>query len=326
MKKFATFIAAGAMMFSMQAADVEVVVEAVDNGGIVPGNTYRVYAIMPSADYSLHAVFADTQDQISIETTGAFYQHPYGNYSTLDINPGIVATVPELAYDSWVTIGAEDNQNNNLWSVGAEFDGFAQGQGFSIVDGAWFLIPTDVRTIADAGNKVLLLQLTTDGEATGVLNFQGWKEDGQTWQERGVTFSTNDAKVFGCTDLDATNYNIAANYNDGTCQFADDNGNTIHASALTGVQNDAEVQIFPNPVWEGQFNLQFSQELNLKADNLIVEIFDGSGKIVLSQELSDGSVIGGNRVVIDHDLSAGNYTVSVQVGGFKDALQVVVTK
>ncbi len=197
MKKFATFIAAGAMMFSMQAADVEVVVEAVDNGGIVPGNTYRVYAIMPSADYSLHAVFADTQDQISIETTGAFYQHPYGNYSTLDINPGIVATVPELAYDSWVTIGAEDNQNNNLWSVGAEFDGFAQGQGFSIVDGAWFLIPTDVRTIADAGNKVLLLQLTTDGEATGVLNFQGWKEDGQTWQERGVTFSTNDAKVLG---------------------------------------------------------------------------------------------------------------------------------
>lgn len=326
MKKLFTILAAGAMAFSMQAADVEVVVEAVDNGGIVPGNTYRVYAIMPSADYSLHAVFADSEDQISVQSTGSFYQHPYGNYSTLDVNPGIVETVPELGYDSWVTIGAENSENNNLWSVGADYSGFTQGQGFAIEDGAWFLIPTDVRTIPDAGNKVLLMQLTTDGEATGTLNFQGWKEDGQTWQERAVTFSTNDAKVFGCTDLDAVNYNMAANYNDGTCQYEDNDGNTLIANSLTGVRDDAEIQVFPNPIWEGQFNLQFSQELNLKAENLIVQVFDGSGKMVINQQISEGAVVGGNRVIIEHDLSAGNYTVNVQVGDFADAVQVVVTK
>ena len=38
------------MGFGATANNVELVVEAVDNNGTVPGNTYRVYAVLPSGN------------------------------------------------------------------------------------------------------------------------------------------------------------------------------------------------------------------------------------------------------------------------------------
>ena len=58
MKNIFAMTAALLMGFGASANNVELVVEAVDNGGLVPGNTYRVYAVLPTAQHSLHAVFA----------------------------------------------------------------------------------------------------------------------------------------------------------------------------------------------------------------------------------------------------------------------------
>ena len=58
MKNLFAMTAALMMGFGATASNVELVVEAVDNNGTVPGNTYRVYAVLPSAQHSLHAVFA----------------------------------------------------------------------------------------------------------------------------------------------------------------------------------------------------------------------------------------------------------------------------
>ena len=49
MKNLFTMTAALLMGFGATASNVELVVEAVDNNGTVPGNTYRVYAVLPSA-------------------------------------------------------------------------------------------------------------------------------------------------------------------------------------------------------------------------------------------------------------------------------------
>ena len=308
----------------MQAANVELVVERVDNGGAVPGNTFRVYAELPSTQHSLHAVFADDSDGLTIQSTGEFYNHPYGNYSTLDINAEIVAAQPQLGFDSWVTIGAENNANNNLWTAGVDFSNFEQGGDITVMDGAWFVVPTDVRAFPNSSNMILLAQLTTDGTASGILNFQGKDADGNVWQERGVTFSTENAHVFGCMDQTAANFNVDATYDDGTCEAGTDNGNAdVSLSSLT---DQANVTVFPNPIWEGQFNLQFSEKLDLKEDKLMVEVFDGNGKRVLAQEFGQGAVIGGNRVIIEHQLAAGNYTVNLSTASFKDAVQVIVQR
>ena len=91
MKNLFAMTAALMMGFGATASNVELVVEAVDNNGTVPGNTYRVYAVLPSAQHSLHAVFAAEDHVLNIATTGSFFQHQYGSYSSLDINEGIVA-------------------------------------------------------------------------------------------------------------------------------------------------------------------------------------------------------------------------------------------
>ena len=193
MKNLFAMTAALMMGFGASASNVELVVEAVDNNGTVPGNTYRVYAVLPSAQHSLHAVFAAEDHVLNVATTGSFFQHQFGSYSSLDVNENIVAVEPGLAFDSWVTVGAKNSNDNNLWTIGIDYNNFLAGEELTVTDGAWFVVPTDVQAAAEVGNKVLLMQLTTDGTATGVLNLQGRDGEGCETRsqciplERGIT-------------------------------------------------------------------------------------------------------------------------------------------
>ena len=322
MKNLFTLAAASFLALGASASNVELVVEAVDNGGQVEGNTYRVYAVLPSAEHSLHAVFADGEHVLNVATTTDFYQHQYGSFSSLDVNDQIVALEGSLAYDSWVTIGATNSSNNNLWTVGVDYNNFLGGSELTVTDGAWFVVPTDVQAATEAGNRVLLMQLTTDGTATGILNLQGWDADGAAWRAYDLTFSSTDAQVFGCTEQNAANFNVDATYNDGSC-FGENNGDS---HGLSNIDINTAWNIFPNPVFESTFSVKFDRELNLGGENIILEVTDMSGKAVISQEVAQENIVGGNRIVVKHDLAAGNYTVSVKHENFSDAQNIVVSK
>jgi hypothetical protein len=319
MKNIFAMTAALLMGFGASANNVELVVEAVDNGGQVPGNTYRVYAVLPSAQHSLHAVFAAEEHVLNVATTGTFFQHQYGSSSSLDVNEAIVNIEPALAFDSWVTVGAQNSESNNLWTIGVDYAEFLSGNELTVTDGAWFVVPTDVQAAAAVGNKVLLMQLTTDGIASGIVNLQGRDGEGNTWREHDLTFNSEDAQVFGCTDANAANFSTEATYNDGTCEGEATNG-------LTGIAADTKWNIFPNPVFESTFSIQFDSELVLGDDNIIVEATDMNGKIVLTNEYSQENVIGGNRLVIKHELAAGTYTLSAKHRDFSSAQNFVVTR
>ncbi|MDG2363420.1 MAG: hypothetical protein P8L80_04890 [Flavobacteriales bacterium] len=319
MKNLFAMTAALLMGFGASANNVELVVEAVDNGGIVPGNTYRVYAVLPSAQHSLHAIFAAEEHVLNVATTGSFFQHQYGSSSSLDVNEAIVGIDQGLAFDSWVTVGADNSENNNLWTIGIDYTNFLAGNELTVTDGAWFVVPTDVQAAAEVGNKVLLMQLTTDGTATGVLNLQGRDGEGGTWRAHDLTFSTTDAQVFGCTNVDAANYSSDATYNDGSCEGAATDG-------LTGIANDSKFNVFPNPVFESSFSMQFDTELVLGDQNIIIEATDLTGKIVLTSEYSQQDVVGGNRLVIKHSLAAGTYTLTAVHKDFSQATNFVVTR
>ena len=319
MKNIFAMTAALLMGFGASANNVELVVEAVDNGGLVPGNTYRVYAVLPTAQHSLHAVFAAEEHVLNVATTGSFYQHQYGSSSSLDVNEAIVNIEPSLAFDSWVTVGAENSDNNNLWTIGVDYNNFLSGNELTVTDGAWFVVPTDVQAAAAVGNKVLLMQLTTDGTASGIINLQGRDGEGNTWRAHDLTFTSDDAQVFGCTDANASNFNTEATYNDGSCEGQATTG-------LTGIAADTKWNIFPNPVFESTFSIQFDSELVLGDENIVVEATDLNGKVVLSSEYSQQNVIGGNRLVIKHELAAGTYTLSARHRDFSSAQNFVVTR
>jgi len=70
--------------------------------------------------------------------------------------------------------------------------------------------------------------------------------------------------------------------------------------------------------------VKFDRELNLGGENIVLEVTDMAGKSIISQEVAQENIIGGNRIVVKHDLAAGNYTVAVKHANFSDAQNIVV--
>jgi hypothetical protein len=312
---------------SVAAQNVQLVVEQVDNQALVPGNTYRVYAQLPSAEYSLHAVFGDSESSLIIESTAPFYQHSYGGNTAMNVNAAVLGIAPELAYDSWITIGKDHGNNNNLWDAGITYNSFADGNALLIQDGAWFLLPTDPQTKEGQNNLILIAQLTTTGIASGVINMQGWDGENKPWRLRGLTFSTSNAQVLGCTDVNAENYNANATYNDGSCQVAEGgNNSSAPVAEAPALEDETKWTIFPNPVFEGIINIQFDQVLDAKAGNVLVNIYDMAGKMVFGKEINEGNVVGGNRIILNTDLAAGSYQVNVIHAGVSSAQMIVVQR
>lgn len=175
--------------------EVDVLIELVyQDDGTVAGypagfNTWRIYALLPNSADLLSAVYA-TEDApaLSISTsTNQIWNAPLGGYLGSDINPVAFSSDPSTEYDSWVTMGAEDNTFGGFLSalstlptmnVIAETFGCSGttpeiDANLNVVDGAWFTLlgnPNGVSYGAD--NRILIGQVTTDGDITVCMNFQ----------------------------------------------------------------------------------------------------------------------------------------------------------
>jgi len=162
-----------ATAFPTQAQFQSLVVEEVDNQGEVPGRTYRVYAQMTAEGDVIDAVFGDGQDVLEVTSTAPFYQHEMGANSANELQRSVVQSETGLKYDSWVTIGFEDNYMNALTAFLMDFSEFEQGGRLFTDNGAWFVTPDMRQAAAGPDGKLLLMQLTTEGEVSGRLNIHG---------------------------------------------------------------------------------------------------------------------------------------------------------
>jgi hypothetical protein len=102
------------------------------------------------------------------------------------------------------------------------------------VGGAWYVLNGNPNGSPDAeNNRVLFAQLTTLGDVSGTINVQIFEGgDGSQSLYKSFTFSgpgiysadgegggDTGGSVCGCTDESATNYNSAAEYDDGSCSY-----------------------------------------------------------------------------------------------------------
>lgn len=159
---------------SASAQFVKLEVEEIKNGGIVPGKTFRVYAVFENEGDIIDAVYGEKTAPLEIKTTTKFYQHERGGAMSVDVQKYDLTVVPELAFDSWVTIGREDNYMNHLSGFIMDFGNFdTEGGSISTDNGAWFVTPDKRQAMAGSSNRILLLQLTSDGKITGVINLHG---------------------------------------------------------------------------------------------------------------------------------------------------------
>ena len=149
------------------------VVEEVDNKGVVPGKTYRIYAQMEAEGDVVDAIFGDGEDYLEVKSTAPFFQHERGGNSANELQRSDVASIEGLAYDSWVTIGYEDNYMNALTAFLMDFSEFEAGGQLYTNNGAWFVTPDMRQAAAGPDGKLLIMQLTTEGDITGRINLHG---------------------------------------------------------------------------------------------------------------------------------------------------------
>lgn len=328
MKKLLTLLIASSLVSLAQANDVQLIVQKVNNNGAVAGDTYRVFAQMPEVTHSLHIVFGDMQNPLTIESTAPFYQHEYGGNSAVNLSDAAMQTSVALQYDSYITVGYSNSTDNGMWDIGVDFTDFNEGQSILVNNGGWFMIPTDAKCTPDASGLVLIAQFTTTGVVTGTLNLQGWTSPQQVWQKKGLTFTTTQAQTFGCTDAAASNYSAEATFNDGTCHF--DGGNQEQQAVLAVSESKEAVtnswEIFPNPLRDNLIHVQFKTAIDFRKVASKIEILDMTGKLIVSQMISADSVVGGNRITLTQDLANGSYKVVLTQANKQETQTLVVQK
>jgi hypothetical protein len=322
MKKLRLLFLACSFTFAFNANATRLIVQKVDNGGAVAGNTYRIYAEMESPEHSLHIVYGTDAHPLRIESTAPFFQHQYGGHSAASISENIFQSEPSMKFDSWITLGYENNMSNDMWDLGVDFSSFDQGGSILATNGGWFLIPTDEKCQAGNKNLILIAQFTTSGTASGILNLQGWHGPNNVWKAEGLQFSTDEALVFGCQDAKAVNYSSTATFDDGSCAY---NEQELQNSGKPSSFVPADSwEVFPNPLRDNMINVQFNN-IEIKGD-VRLDIYDMSGKLVGSHKINNENMVGSNRVIVQQDLASGTYNIMLVQGEISESKLLVVGK
>ncbi len=205
-------------------------VETHAEGGVFGLTTYRVYVTTPDSADFVSAIAGDELNPSYLRTSTSFYQNTaFGGLTADLINPLFFTLAPELAYDSWLTIGIDSAPMPGDGTAGvtlAQAAGdtwatdFEAGQNLemnSFFGGSWFTTNLVSNGVAGADKKVLVAQLTTDGTLTGQLYVQVFPLGvGANAEYLTLSFGSSSC---GCTDATACNYNDGAQYDDGSCFY-----------------------------------------------------------------------------------------------------------
>jgi hypothetical protein len=179
----------------------------------------------------------------------------------------------------------------------AVFDATSQvGNSFTISNGAWSCI--EGATGADTTNKVLIAQVTTEGELSFELNIQIGTPSGGTEQ-----YVAKDAVDLETMFPGLTYVSV----------------NTGLGTTLVKNNSNSSVSIYPNPT-NGKFSVNVKSENN--ASNNQLAIYNTVGKVVLKKALENNADNTTDKI----DLSAfpiGIYFIEVSVDGKKSTTKLI---
>jgi hypothetical protein len=245
MKRALLILAVCAGFFTSSKAQVtSITVEEfyTDNGSVAgyPAGhtTYRIYANTTSATDRVTTVSGTAFSPLALDVSGSGVWNFNGGGVTGDALPCIIFNSQPLAqYDSYITIGASCNNDGAAnpiytaedvaqpWQT-PTFGAAPYGDGSVIVNstigGTWFVLPDNPNSEAGADLKILLAQITTNGNICGTFNLQefpNYAGAGSQSINSTFEFSSTTGCTPGCNDPAADNYDESANYNDGSCLY-----------------------------------------------------------------------------------------------------------
>lgn len=203
------------------------------------GTTYRIYANFDQGTDIAQALFAESPNGMFVNSSAGFYQDAFGGFTPSAISPALYSAFPNVMYDSWVTIGQEDN---TLPTAASQIGGpawnsaiisFENGGDFSVNDGVGgsvFVTPDQVQAQPDANGQILLAQLTTTGNWNFTCNLQWRDGDLNVFAETGLNVGYEQTEYTGLSfeeiqvheggDLDGmTTYRAYANFDEPSTQL-----------------------------------------------------------------------------------------------------------
>ncbi|MDA1241696.1 MAG: hypothetical protein O2947_00950, partial [Bacteroidetes bacterium] len=238
----AQFLSPGVFAPAPEGYWLEIETVTTHSGGALDGmTTYRVYLnCLNETDY-LSSCSGDSENNLIIETsTGSWYNSPLNaGFTAQGINPLFLGAFPELAWDSYLTIGAMDSSTpaaqhpSTIWGSLNASNEFVPGGGNNITvndatGGAWY-IPFPGAAVADshvafAGSdlRVLIMQVTSAGVLSGQAQLQVFMNADQSQEWRDIL--PFQFPLPGCTDEAACNFNADATSDDGSCAYLDECG------------------------------------------------------------------------------------------------------
>lgn len=171
------------------ASDIGPLVGALGTVDLTGYTTTRVYFQTTNPNDFVTSVSGTTLAPTYINTSTDFYHAELGAGVPNGINSILFSVYPDLAYDSWVTIGIEGvpdagqgeanvgtvQSTDNPWFTNFDPGGGQPGGNVAINDevgGAWYVLNGDANGVPDAEGRVLLGQFTTTGFLYGNLQVQ----------------------------------------------------------------------------------------------------------------------------------------------------------
>ncbi|MEE2907891.1 MAG: hypothetical protein VX527_08675 [Planctomycetota bacterium] len=212
---------------------------AIVGANLVSGNqdtwTVHVYAAV-GAGNRVDAVAGNSVQEKVLTSTNGFYQDAAGGPTSADINPAFYEFVPDLEWDSRVTIGALDQtgdpfDDNNMGDVGIDWTNFENGGTLSVDNGTWYVLPTHPQGEAQAFISqdcsqqygVLLARLTAyelDSTISMDALIQGRDVAGNNWQDTASYTFTYEATE----DCNSNGVSDTCDIANGTSEDTDGNG------------------------------------------------------------------------------------------------------
>ena len=274
-------------------------------GGELDGmRTYRVYLDVAHSDDQVTSFTGNDEFALSLNTTTSFYQNALGGATPNDLSDAAIALVPELAYDSYVTVGLTGQPEGAEGSVelipGTWMDAFEAGDSFTVNDGigsGWYIVPpVAVNGLGGDDQRVLVAQLTTDGDLSGQFRTQVFPQGDQDNDVRAdMTF----VHSHDCSDLtiDVSSETIAGDcagsYTiERTFTATDDCGNSTSATQTITVEDTTAPEFTSVPA---DYTAECSDELIL--DDASASDNCGAVSIEVSSETLAGDAAGNYTVV-----------------------------
>jgi hypothetical protein len=223
------------LSFTMQAQDSYSLIIESNESTVTTGTTYRFYVEMVHPTDQFSAVFGHNDSPLTISAPAGVFNSEYNSsWSASGLNPIFLPIFPDMAADSYATIGLNGPASSSgddgaadpslVEDTAQPLSPFFEVNGSTILEintvvgCSYYVLNTASNSLADDDLRVLIMQVTTSGSLSGTINYQVFPLGiGADSIYITASFSEGGDEVEGCMIEQACNYDPLATISCSDC-------------------------------------------------------------------------------------------------------------